>query len=76
MSHLGCELVYFNLNTIAALSCFAMLCECWLGIASDTSLFWYFYAPARYENVDFSGIGLSLRHHCREEYIPASFKGS
>jgi hypothetical protein len=26
MSHLGCEMVHFNLNAIAALSCFTMLC--------------------------------------------------
>jgi hypothetical protein len=39
MSHLGCELVHFNPNIIAALSYFTMLCKCWLGIASDTSLF-------------------------------------
>jgi hypothetical protein len=39
MSHLGCELIHFNPNDIAALSCFTMLCECWLGIASDTNLF-------------------------------------
>jgi hypothetical protein len=44
MNFLGCELVHFNHNTIAALSCFAMLCECWLRIAPDTSLFWYFYS--------------------------------
>jgi hypothetical protein len=31
MNFLGRELVHFNLNVIAALSCFAMLCECWLG---------------------------------------------
>jgi hypothetical protein len=28
MCHLWCELVHFNPNTIAALSCFTMLCEC------------------------------------------------
>jgi hypothetical protein len=28
MNFLGCELVHFNLNTIAALSCFTMMCEC------------------------------------------------
>jgi hypothetical protein len=39
MSHLGCELVHFNPNIMAALICFTMLCECWLGIAPDTSLF-------------------------------------
>jgi hypothetical protein len=45
MNFLGCELVHFNPNAIVAFSCFAMLCECWLGIAPDTSLFWYFYSP-------------------------------
>jgi hypothetical protein len=39
MTHLGCELVHFNPNVIAALSCFIMLCECWLGIVSDTIIF-------------------------------------
>jgi hypothetical protein len=48
MSHLGCELVHFNLNVNTALSCFIMLCEYWLEIASDISLFWYFYSTARY----------------------------
>jgi hypothetical protein len=42
---LGCELVHFNSNAIAALCCFTMLCECWPGIARDTSMFWYFYSP-------------------------------
>jgi hypothetical protein len=32
MNFLGCELIHFNPNAIAALSCFSMLCECWLGI--------------------------------------------
>jgi hypothetical protein len=45
MNFCCCELVHFNPNAIAALSCFVMLCECWLGIAPDTSLFWYFYSP-------------------------------
>jgi hypothetical protein len=45
MNFLGCELVHLNSNVIAALSCFTMLCECWLGIILDTSLFWYFYSP-------------------------------
>jgi hypothetical protein len=39
MDFLGCELVHFNPNTITTLSCFSMLCECWLGIPTDTSLF-------------------------------------
>jgi hypothetical protein len=76
MSHLGCELVHLNPNDIDALSCFTMLCECWLGIALDTSLFWYFYSAARYEKVVFSGIGLSIRRNRRAEYIKASFKDS
>jgi hypothetical protein len=63
MNFLGCELVHFNLNAIAALSCFTMLWECWLGITSDTSLFWYFYSPAQYNKVVYSEIELSLRHH-------------
>jgi hypothetical protein len=41
ISHLGCELVHFNPSVIVALSYFTMLCVCWLGIAPDTSLFWY-----------------------------------
>jgi hypothetical protein len=45
MNFLGCKLVHFNSNAIATLSCFVMLCECWLGVAPDTSLFWYFYSP-------------------------------
>jgi hypothetical protein len=44
MNFLGCELVHFNPNAIAALNCFTMLCECWLGITLDTSLFWYYYS--------------------------------
>jgi hypothetical protein len=33
MNFLGCELVHINPNAIAALSCFTILCECWLGIS-------------------------------------------
>jgi hypothetical protein len=76
MNFLGCQLVHLNLNTIAALSCFTMLCECWLGIALDTSLFWYFYSPVRYDKVVLSEIRLSLRRHRWNDYINASFKGS
>jgi hypothetical protein len=39
LDFLGCELVLLNPNAIAALSCFTMLYEFWLGIALDTSLF-------------------------------------
>jgi hypothetical protein len=46
MNYLGCSLVHLNSNTILALSSFIMLCECWLGIPLDTSLFWYYYSPA------------------------------
>jgi hypothetical protein len=63
MNILRCELVHLNPNVIAALSCFTMLCECWLGIAPDTSLFWYFYGLVRYDNTVFSGIGLPRRRH-------------
>jgi hypothetical protein len=76
MNFLGCELVHFNLNTIAALNCFTTVCECWLGIAPDTSWFWYFYSPARYDKVVYSGIGLLLHFHRQKEYIHATFKSS
>jgi hypothetical protein len=46
MSYLGCSLVHLNANAVSALSNFAMLCECWLGIPPDTSLFWYYYSLA------------------------------
>jgi hypothetical protein len=46
MGYLNCKLFHFNSNAISALSTFVMLCECWLGIAPDTSLFWYYYSPA------------------------------
>jgi hypothetical protein len=75
MSYLGCSLVHLNANVVSALSCFAMLCECWLEIPPDTSLFWYYYSPARYSKTIFGGIGLSLRRKCSDEYIKATFKG-
>jgi hypothetical protein len=74
MSYLGCSSVHLNANVVSALSSFAMLCECWLGIPPDTSLFWYYYSPARYSKTIFGGIGLSLWRKCRDEYIKATFK--
>jgi hypothetical protein len=74
MSYLGCSLVHLNANAVSALSSFMMLCECWLGISLDASLFWYYYSPARYSKTIFGGIGLSLRRKCRDEYIKAAFK--
>jgi hypothetical protein len=44
MNYLGCSLVHFNANVITALSSFVMLCEYWLGILLDSSLFWYYYS--------------------------------
>jgi hypothetical protein len=76
MNFLGCELVHFNLNAIIALSCFTMLCEYWLEIVTNTSLFWYFYSSTRYNKVVYSGIGLSLRRHRIHEYIDATFNCS
>jgi hypothetical protein len=76
MNFLRYELVHFNTNAIVALSYFSMLCECWLGIPLDTSLFWYFYFPAQYNKVVYSEIGLSLRCHRSQEYIDATFKSS
>jgi hypothetical protein len=74
MGYLDCKLFHLNSNAISALSTFAMLCECWTGIASDTSMFWYYYSPTRYSKVVYGGIGLTLRCHRHDEYISASFK--
>jgi hypothetical protein len=75
MNYLGYSLVHLNSNTVSALSSFVMLCECWLGIPSDTSLFWYYYSPPRYTKTIFSGIGFSLRRNRKDGYIKAIFKG-
>jgi hypothetical protein len=75
MNYLGCSLVHLHSNDVSALSIFVMLCECWLGIPPNTSLFWYYYSPARYTKIIFGGIGFSLRCNRRDEYIKASFKG-
>jgi hypothetical protein len=74
MSYLGCSLVHLNANAVSALISFAMLCECWLGIPPDTSLFWYYYSLTRYSKIIFGEIGLSLRRKCKDEYIKATFK--
>jgi hypothetical protein len=74
MGYLNCELFHFNPNAISALSTFVMLYKCWFGIVPDTSLFWYYYSPARYSKVVYGGIGLSLHCHHRDEYISTSFK--
>jgi hypothetical protein len=76
MNFLLYKLVHFNPNVITALSCFTMLCEWWLWIALDTSLFWYFYSPTRYNKVVYFKIGLSLHSHHIHEYINATFKSS
>jgi hypothetical protein len=44
-----------------------MLCECWLGIASDISLFWY-------NKVVYFRIELPLHRNHHLEYIDAIFK--
>jgi hypothetical protein len=74
MNYLECSLVHLNTNVVFALSSIIILCECWLGIPSDTSLFRYYYSPARYTKIIFGGIGLSLRCKCRDEYIKSTFK--
>jgi hypothetical protein len=60
INYLECSLVHLNPNTVSALTSFVMLCESWLGIPLDTSLFWYYYSPARYTKTIFDGIGISL----------------
>jgi hypothetical protein len=39
LNYFTCELVRLHLNAIAAQSRFSVLCECWLDIPLDTSLF-------------------------------------
>jgi hypothetical protein len=75
MNYLGCSLVHFNANVIVVLSSFVMLCECWLGTPSDSSLFWYYYSSSWYAKFIYGGIELSLHHHRWDEYIPTLFKG-
>jgi hypothetical protein len=60
MNYLGCSLVHLNTNAVSALSTFVMLCECCLRIPLDTSIFWYYYSPARYTKTIFDRIGFSL----------------
>jgi hypothetical protein len=47
LNFLKCELVHLSPNAITTLSCFIMICECWLRIPPNTSMFWYFYSPAQ-----------------------------
>jgi hypothetical protein len=68
-NYLGCSLDHLNSNVVSAIINFVILCECWLGIPSNTSLFWYYYSPARYIKMIFGGINLSLRYNHRDEYI-------
>jgi hypothetical protein len=75
MNYLGCLLVHLNSNAVSTLSNFIMLCECWLGIPPDTSLFWYYYSPARDTKTIFGGINFSLRRNRRDGYIKATFMG-
>jgi hypothetical protein len=74
MNYLRCSLVHLNDNAVSALSSFVMLCECWLRIPLNTSLFWYYYSLTRYTKTIFGGIGLFLRCKHRDEYIKATFK--
>jgi hypothetical protein len=75
LNFIGCELVHLNLNNITTLSCFSMLCECWLDVPHDTSLFWYFYSLTCYEHMVFSGIGIMLHRNRRKEYLNVMFRG-
>jgi hypothetical protein len=75
LNYIGCELVHLDLNANSTLICFSIVCECWLHIPPDTSLFWYFYSPAHYKRNVFSGIGLMLHRNHREEYLNVTFRG-
>jgi hypothetical protein len=72
MNFLGSELVHLNLNAIAALSYFTMLCECWLGIVLNTSLFWYFYSPNCYNKAVYTRIRQPSKgiHRCHLQELP------
>jgi hypothetical protein len=75
MNYLECSLVHHNTNVVSALNNFIMMCECWLRIPLDTSLFWYYYySPARYTKTIFDGIGLSSWRKRSDEYVKATFK--
>jgi hypothetical protein len=53
MNFLSCSLIHFNPDALTTLCSFTMLCECWLGIPPDSSLFWYYFdmhSPAPWEN--------------------------
>jgi hypothetical protein len=75
MNYLEYSLVQLNANAVSALCSFVMMCECWLGIPPNTSLFWYYYSSARYTKTIFGGISFSLRCNHRDEYIKTTFKG-
>jgi hypothetical protein len=76
LGYLGCELIHLNPNAIATLSYFCMMCECWLGIPPYTSLFWYFYSLAWYDQKLLFGLGLSLRCNHKDQYLKATIRGS
>jgi hypothetical protein len=71
MNYLGCSLVHFNINAIAALSSLVMMCECWLGIPPNSSLFWYYYFCLDMPNSSMVGsdylytatVGMSIYQH-------------
>jgi hypothetical protein len=65
INYLGCSLVHFNTNALTVLSSIVMLCDCWLGIPPDSSLFWYYYSLSQYAKFIYGGIRLFLRHHRR-----------
>jgi hypothetical protein len=75
LNYLGCKLVHLHLNTFAVLNCFSMLCECWICIPPDTTLFWYFYYLARYEHKVFFYLGQTLCHNHRDDY-PKALSGA
>jgi hypothetical protein len=75
MNYLCYSLVHFNANALAGLCSFVMLCECWLRIPPDSSLFCYYYSTSKYAKFIYGGIRPSLHHNRRDEYILTRFKG-
>jgi hypothetical protein len=75
LKYIGCELVHLHPDAISSLNYFTMLCDCWLDVPPDTTLFWCFYSPARYEQKVFSGTRLMLCRNHWEECLKVTFRG-
>jgi hypothetical protein len=74
LNYLRCELAHLNPNAIAALSCFSMVCKCWLRfllipVCSGTST-----TPPTMMDKSSLGSELTLHHHHLKEYLNAKLR--